>query len=71
MMREIEQFYSTQIEEMPMNVAGKFYIFHPKIIYANAICRPHLSSYSCVPITVSPSPARYPSGAVGIDAVVI
>jgi len=24
MMREIEQFYSTQIEEMPMNVAGKF-----------------------------------------------
>ena len=23
MMREIEQFYSTQIEEMPMNVAGK------------------------------------------------
>ena len=25
MMREIEQFYSTQIEEMPMNVAGKCY----------------------------------------------
>src|ERR1700712_5852074 len=25
MMREIEQFYSTQIEEMPMNVAGKSY----------------------------------------------
>ena len=24
MMREIEQFYSTQIEEMPMNVAGKY-----------------------------------------------
>ena len=24
MMREIEQFYSTQIEEMPMNVAGEF-----------------------------------------------
>jgi translation initiation factor 4A len=24
MMREIEQFYSTQIEEMPLNVAGKF-----------------------------------------------
>ncbi|THW67535.1 ATP-dependent RNA helicase eIF4A [Aureobasidium pullulans] len=24
MMREIEQFYSTQIEEMPMNVAGKW-----------------------------------------------
>jgi len=24
MMREIEQFYSTQIEEMPMNVAGMF-----------------------------------------------
>ena len=23
-MREIEQFYSTQIEEMPMNVAGKW-----------------------------------------------
>lgn len=28
MMREIEQFYSTQIEEMPMNVAGKFNHFH-------------------------------------------
>jgi len=26
MMREIEQFYSTQIEEMPMNVAGKLHI---------------------------------------------
>lgn len=26
MMREIEQFYSTQIEEMPMNVAGKFFL---------------------------------------------
>lgn len=25
MMREIEQFYSTQIEEMPMNVAGKLF----------------------------------------------
>ena len=25
MMREIEQFYSTQIEEMPMNVAGKHF----------------------------------------------
>ena len=25
MMREIEQFYSTQIEEMPMNVAGRRY----------------------------------------------
>ena len=25
MMREIEQFYSTQIEEMPMNVAGEFF----------------------------------------------
>jgi len=28
MMREIEQFYSTQIEEMPMNVAGKLYLMH-------------------------------------------
>lgn len=27
MMREIEQFYSTQIEEMPMNVAGMFDAF--------------------------------------------
>ncbi|KAI9852414.1 MAG: translation initiation factor eIF4A [Thelocarpon superellum] len=26
MMREIEQFYSTQIEEMPMNVAGRSYL---------------------------------------------
>jgi translation initiation factor 4A len=28
MMREIEQFYSTQIEEMPMNVAGMYFFFH-------------------------------------------
>lgn len=28
MMREIEQFYSTQIEEMPMNVAGKPWSSH-------------------------------------------
>jgi translation initiation factor 4A len=27
MMREIEQFYSTQIEEMPMNVAGVYFFF--------------------------------------------
>lgn len=33
MMREIEQFYSTQIEEMPMNVAGKFepIVYHRKM----------------------------------------
>ena len=34
MMREIEQFYSTQIEEMPMNVAGK----HPPCISVHLEC---------------------------------
>jgi hypothetical protein len=43
-MREIEQFYSTQIEEMPMNVAGK----HSEIpvnveTFANILDRSHLS----------------------------
>lgn len=34
MMREIEQFYSTQIEEMPMNVAGKFLLkINPPSLY--------------------------------------
>ncbi|PVI08037.1 putative eukaryotic translation initiation factor 4 [Periconia macrospinosa] len=32
MMREIEQFYSTQIEEMPMNVAGKFTVPHNSLV---------------------------------------
>jgi translation initiation factor 4A len=44
MMREIEQFYSTQIEEMPMNVAGKL---SPILFYADHLLtfsgRPHLS----------------------------
>jgi translation initiation factor 4A len=46
MMREIEQFYSTQIEEMPMNVAGKSTIFSKLDAVANNIYRPHLSSCS-------------------------
>ena len=33
MMREIEQFYSTQIEEMPMNVAGKSFIAQASTIH--------------------------------------
>ncbi|EMD66989.1 hypothetical protein COCSADRAFT_283690 [Bipolaris sorokiniana ND90Pr] len=48
MMREIEQFYSTQIEEMPMNVAGKF-LSNPSMLLssaANGIHRPHLRSCS-------------------------
>jgi translation initiation factor 4A len=54
MMREIEQFYSTQIEEMPMNVAGKFHmsILTPQESFADALSRPHLSAYN----TTSPSP---------------
>ena len=43
MMREIEQFYSTQIEEMPMNVAGKFHsdarTLYPKLTLSS---RSHL-----------------------------
>jgi translation initiation factor 4A len=42
MMREIEQFYSTQIEEMPMNVAGKFRYRLLLRIFADP-CRSHLS----------------------------
>jgi translation initiation factor 4A len=46
MMREIEQFYSTQIEEMPMNVAGES-LRYLHISYTNILtspCRPHLST---------------------------
>jgi len=46
MMREIEQFYSTQIEEMPMNVAGKFLIDDISSSRANIICRSHLNKHS-------------------------
>jgi translation initiation factor 4A len=43
MMREIEQFYSTQIEEMPMNVAGMSCPF-PQIFITilTCLCRSHL-----------------------------
>lgn len=53
MMREIEQFYSTQIEEMPMNVAGTS-ILTVKICGhdANPRLRPHLSDKP-KPITTS------------------
>ncbi|OJI85638.1 hypothetical protein ASPTUDRAFT_117665 [Aspergillus tubingensis CBS 134.48] len=47
MMREIEQFYSTQIEEMPMNVAGKLALAHTLIIVLFILTfgsRPHLNS---------------------------
>ena len=45
MMREIEQFYSTQIEEMPMNVAGKAFSRRtPKLNATDISCRPHLSA---------------------------
>ena len=40
MMREIEQFYSTQIEEMPMNVAGKFLLLSSH--HGNTLTRPRL-----------------------------
>lgn len=45
MMREIEQFYSTQIEEMPMNVAGKSisslsYPFHTDHTQTSSETRP-------------------------------
>ena len=56
MMREIEQFYSTQIEEMPMNVAGKFDI--SRLSYEHIListrCRPHLDTTSTQPLQ-SPS----------------
>ncbi len=34
MMREIEQFYSTQIEEMPMNVAGEYQLVYGSFLLA-------------------------------------
>ena len=45
MMREIEQFYSTQIEEMPMNVAGKhcMSLFMAES-FAHLFIRSHLDS---------------------------
>jgi len=46
MMREIEQFYSTQIEEMPMNVAGLFPPFlwlTSNSEHTNASSRPYLN----------------------------
>ena len=47
MMREIEQFYSTQIEEMPMNVAGTF-VTDPLWLSeceTNPLDRSHLSDW--------------------------
>jgi len=43
MMREIEQFYSTQIEEMPMNVAGEFNTCEYPCIHVLTNRRPHLN----------------------------
>jgi translation initiation factor 4A len=48
MMREIEQFYSTQIEEMPMNVAGEYQLSRIQRHLLTHI-RPHLSSCSLLP----------------------
>ncbi|KAK7522872.1 P-loop containing nucleoside triphosphate hydrolase protein [Phyllosticta citriasiana] len=55
MMREIEQFYSTQIEEMPMNVAGKFLLSNakPKSV-ANLVRRSHLNEWFTNTITLPP-----------------
>lgn len=55
MMREIEQFYSTQIEEMPMNVAGKptSLSFHRRD-HTDTRYRPHLDIPSTQHITKSP-----------------
>ena len=50
MMREIEQFYSTQIEEMPMNVAGEFCLLDDSFetnrsqTYSRPNSRSHLDS---------------------------
>jgi translation initiation factor 4A len=44
MMREIEQFYSTQIEEMPMNVAGMLNTSPTKYQAYTNCDRPHLNS---------------------------
>jgi translation initiation factor 4A len=45
MMREIEQFYSTQIEEMPMNVAGELI---PELSACSLLTksRPHLNAHT-------------------------
>ena len=46
MMREIEQFYSTQIEEMPMNVAGELMnVFLKHEMCTNCDSRSHLNAY--------------------------
>jgi translation initiation factor 4A len=70
MMREIEQFYSTQIEEMPMNVAGKFRILNISTTHANKPHRPHLSSCSLRSNHRFSLPLCKTSGAV-VDAVLI
>jgi translation initiation factor 4A len=71
MMREIEQFYSTQIEEMPMNVAGKHSMI-PEVVetFANILDRPHLSG--CPLLRSShrlPIPAKF-WWRIGVEAVV-
>lgn len=54
MMREIEQFYSTQIEEMPMNVAGASLLtLEIREDNANLCPRPHLSDLPKPTITSS------------------
>ena len=46
MMREIEQFYSTQIEEMPMNVAGKHSSRTTgELLYTKILSRSDLEGY--------------------------
>ena len=46
MMREIEQFYSTQIEEMPMNVAGMLFFTLQIHGYTDTYFRSHLDPFA-------------------------
>jgi len=73
MMREIEQFYSTQIEEMPMNVAGKFILYCPFVwasVYPKAMTnfsrRSYLSSSCEAYLVKAPS---YPDILTWLDGV--
>ena len=60
MMREIEQFYSTQIEEMPMNVAGRLpscLVFHMT------------HTDSCARLDLNPKKTIQPSGTLRCTAL--
>ncbi|PYH90894.1 ATP-dependent RNA helicase eIF4A [Aspergillus ellipticus CBS 707.79] len=64
MMREIEQFYSTQIEEMPMNVAGKFAPDSVRCEDANSWCQ----TSSKLPNTINLRPSMRITNAVANNA---